>query len=34
MESLISLIHSLGLKVAADGIETGRQAERLKAAEL
>lgn len=33
MESLISLIHSLGLKVAADGIETGRQAERLKAAD-
>lgn len=32
MESLISLIHNLGLNVVADGVETGRQAERLKAA--
>jgi len=32
MESLISLIHSLGMKVIADGIENRRQAERLKAA--
>jgi diguanylate cyclase (GGDEF)-like protein len=32
MESLISLIHSLGLKAIAEGIETRGQVERLKAA--
>jgi hypothetical protein len=34
MKSLISLIHSLGVKVAADGIENGRQAERMSAADV
>ena len=33
MESLISLVHSLGLAVLAEGLETKDQADRLKAAE-